>query len=107
MVRNYKRKTVTKYTNPDMRIALDAVHSKELKPSAAAQQFNIPVPTLLCSIIWYSRYWSSSCKDNFISRGRKFSCSNNSDVRKMAITFSSEKCHRHRTCVYVRVGQRN
>ena len=46
MVRNYKRKTVTKYTNPDMRMALDAVHSKKLKPSAAAQRFNIPVPTL-------------------------------------------------------------
>ena len=46
MVRNYTRKTVTKYTDSDLKKALAAVRNKELKPSAAAQQYNIPLPTL-------------------------------------------------------------
>ena len=46
MVRHYKRKTVTNYTESDLEKALVAVRTKELKPSAAAQQFNIPVATL-------------------------------------------------------------
>ena len=46
MVRNYKRKTVTKYTDSDMKNALDAICNKQQKPSVVAQQFNIPVTTL-------------------------------------------------------------
>ncbi|CAF1524853.1 unnamed protein product [Adineta steineri] len=47
MVRNYKRKTVAKYTEADMQKALDAVRSKELKPlDAAKNNNNIPLATL-------------------------------------------------------------
>lgn len=46
MVRNYKRKTVTNYTETDLEKALDAIRTQELKPSAAAKQFNIPVATI-------------------------------------------------------------
>ena len=46
MVRNYMRKTMTNYTDSDVKKALDDVRSKQLKPSAAAKKFNIPVATL-------------------------------------------------------------
>lgn len=50
MVRNHKRKTLSKYTESDMQKAIDAVRSKNLRTSEAASQFNIPLSTLYCRI---------------------------------------------------------
>ncbi|CAF3129795.1 unnamed protein product [Rotaria sp. Silwood2] len=46
MVRNYKRKTVTNYTEADIKEAIDAVRRNRVKPSAAAKDKNIPLATL-------------------------------------------------------------
>ena len=46
MVRNYKRKTVATYAQADMEKAMEAVRTNELSPSAAAEKFKIPLPTL-------------------------------------------------------------
>lgn len=46
MVRNYKRKTVTNYTQADLEKALEAIQNSRMMPRAASKQFNIPVATL-------------------------------------------------------------
>lgn len=46
MVRNYKRKTTTNYTQVDIENAIKAVQTSELTPSAAADMYKIPLPTL-------------------------------------------------------------
>ena len=46
MVRNYKRKTVTNYTEADIKEAIDAVRHNRVKPSDAAKDKNIPLATL-------------------------------------------------------------
>lgn len=46
MVRTYKRKTSTPYTKAEIESAIKAVRTNELTPTAAAEKFKIPLPTL-------------------------------------------------------------
>ena len=46
MVRNYKRKSLPKYPQSDMKKAMDTVRNKNLQSSNAASQFNVPLSSL-------------------------------------------------------------
>ncbi|CAF5150591.1 unnamed protein product, partial [Rotaria magnacalcarata] len=46
MVRHYKRKTISKYSEADIQKALEAVRNENLKPCDVACDRNIPLSTL-------------------------------------------------------------
>ena len=46
MVRHYKRRTISKYSEADIQKALEAIRNKKLKPCDLARDLNIPISTL-------------------------------------------------------------
>lgn len=60
MVRDYKRKTISKYQEADIQKALQAIRTKNLNISSASHEFNIPLSTL---------YGRLSGKNDNVKRG--------------------------------------
>ena len=78
--------------NSDLKMALDAVRSKELKPSAAAKRFNIPVATLYARLSGIRGNGPRGARTILSPEEEDFLVQTIQIFEKMAMTFSSEKC---------------